>query len=114
MLFETKLLSKYTVSTMDGLVGDLKIHSLGDGEYAFAVSGKAKPDGSIYNPEKADKPHSSGRLYKAPFVRHWDHYVTENRNAIWLGRLGLKDSESSHRLESKHKLKNALKGTNLE
>lgn len=78
------------------------------------MSGKSKPDGSIFNPEKAEKPHSSGKLYKSGFVRHWDHYVTENRNTIWLGKLGQKTGDSLQTLELLHGLKNALKGTKLE
>ena len=43
------------------------------------------------------------------FVRHWDHYVTENRNAIWLGKLTRKEGKFEL-----SKLKNALKGSKLE
>lgn len=55
---------------MEGPIGDLKTYRLSDDEIAFAVSGKAKPDGSLYNPEKAEKPRTSGKLYKSMFVRH--------------------------------------------
>lgn len=102
--------SNYTAGTVEGPVGDLKTLRLSDHEVAFAVSGKAKPDGSIFNPEKAEKPHTSGRLYNAMFVRHWDHYVTENRNAIWLGKLTM-NNDGKFKLS---KLKNALKGSKLE
>jgi hypothetical protein len=95
-------------------VGNLKLVALGDGAFGFAVSGQAKPDGTLFNPEKAEKPHSTGKLYKAGFVRHWDHYVTENRNAIWLGRLYQKKSNGSCVVELEHRLKNALKDTKLE
>lgn len=73
------------------------------------VSGKATPDGSLYNSETAKKPHSSGKLYKSGFVRHWDHYVTENHNALWLGKLRVQKGKLQ--LSG---LKNALKGTKLE
>jgi dipeptidyl aminopeptidase/acylaminoacyl peptidase len=92
-----------------GPVGDLKTYALGNGQYGFAVSGKAKRDGSLFNPEKAEKPHSSGKLYTSLFVRHWDHYVTQYRNALWLGKLSL--TKSGFKLT---KLKNVLKGTNFE
>jgi len=74
------------------------------------VSGKAKPDGSIYNPEKADKPASSGRLYSSGFVRHWDHYTDNNRNTLFLAKL---HRMSDGRFELMG-LKNALEGTDLE
>ncbi|KAL6712058.1 hypothetical protein ACN47E_003101 [Coniothyrium glycines] len=101
--------SKYTAGTAEGPIGDLQAYALDGGEYAIAVSGKAKPDGSLFNPEKAEKPHTSGRLYTSLLVRHWDHYITENRNALWLGKL----SGESHSLKIS-KLRNALKGSKLE
>jgi len=64
------LQSKYTAGTVEGPIGDLKTYKLSDDETAFAVSGKAKPDGTLYNPEKAEKPRTSGKLYKSMFVRH--------------------------------------------
>ena len=62
--------SNYTAGTVEGPIGDLKMLRISDDEIAIAVSGKAKPDGSHYNPEKAEKSHISGRLYKSMFVRH--------------------------------------------
>jgi hypothetical protein len=87
----------------------LKVISTGNGTYGFAVTGKANPDGELYNPEKAKKPYSSGRLYTKPFVRHWDHYVTENRNAIFIGTLTKKGDK--YELS---KLTNVLKDSELE
>jgi len=103
--FET---SMYSAGSVDGPVGDLKIHALAHDEYALVVSGKAKPDGSLFNPEKAEKRHASGTLYKSGFVRHWDHFVTENRNALWLGKLS--DKQGKLQLAG---LTNALQGTKL-
>ncbi|KAF2001168.1 alpha/beta-hydrolase [Amniculicola lignicola CBS 123094] len=97
------------VGEIPGPVGDLKIKQIDNDTFAFAVSGKATPDGELFNPEKAKKPLTSGRLYKKMFVRHWDHYVDENRNAIWLGRLTKTDGKFKL-----SELKNALKGTGLE
>ncbi|KAF2875028.1 dipeptidyl-peptidase-like protein V precursor [Massariosphaeria phaeospora] len=99
----------YTVGTIDGPVGNLKLHALGTDEFAIAVTGKTTPDGELFNPEKAKKPLTSGKLYKSLFVRHWDHYVTENRNAIWLGKLSKKDGKFEL-----SEMRNALKGTRLE
>lgn len=74
------------------------------------MSGKAKPDGSILNPEKVEKPHSSGRLYNGGFVRHWDHFTDNNRNTIFLAKLHKKDDGCFEFIG----LKNALEGTTLE
>jgi hypothetical protein len=85
------------------------VTAIGNGTYGIAVTGKADPDGVLFNPEKTEKPISSGRLYTKPFVRHWDHYVTENRNAIFLGRL--EKGDGKYQLSG---LTNALKGSGLE
>lgn len=62
--------SNYTAGTVEGPIGDLKTLRISDTEIAIAVSGKATPDGSLYNPQKAKKTHTSGRVYNAMFVRH--------------------------------------------
>ncbi|KAF2270627.1 dipeptidyl-peptidase-like protein V precursor [Lojkania enalia] len=102
--------NNYTAGTIEAPVGDLKVHTLGKDRFAFAVTGKVSPDGKLYNPEKAKKPKATGRLYTSLFVRHWDHYVTENRNSIWLGSLS-KEVNGKFELSG---LTNALKGTGLE
>lgn len=107
--------SSYIVATIDGPVDNLKLCSIGrsplDYDYAFAVTGKATPEGHLYNPFKAKKPHTTGRLYNSMFVRHWDTYVTENRNSIWIGKLSRNFLETRFKLS---KLRNALKDTGLE
>jgi hypothetical protein len=52
------------------------VRALGDDAFAFAVTGKATPAGDLFNPEKAKKPHTTGRLYKQMFVRHWGKVLT--------------------------------------
>ncbi|KAF2831459.1 dipeptidyl-peptidase-like protein V precursor [Ophiobolus disseminans] len=102
--------SKQVAGTIDGPVGDLKVKDLGAGWYGIAVSGKAKSDGSIYNPENDEKLRSSGRLYNSGFVRHWDHYTDNNRNTLFLAKLHRKDDGCFEFIG----LKNALEGTKLE
>lgn len=77
----------YTAGTVPGPVSDLKVTLIEPGKIGFAVSGKANPDGSLYNPHDAKKPHTSGRLYTSLFVRHWDSYVEPQKNAIFYGLL---------------------------
>ncbi|KAF1959314.1 dipeptidyl-peptidase-like protein V precursor [Byssothecium circinans] len=100
--------SSYIAGTIDGPVGNVKLAQIGNGTYGVALSGKAKPSGDLFNPEKAEKPLTTGRVYDSLFVRHWDHYVTENRNTIFLATL--------YKVAGKYKLselKNALKGSKL-
>lgn len=87
----------------------MKLVPIGNTTYGIALTGKASPCGGLFNPEKATKPQTTGRLYTSLFVRHWDHYVTENHNAIFLATLYKEGSK--YKLS---KLLNALKGTKLE
>ncbi|KAI2785878.1 hypothetical protein POX_h09640 [Penicillium oxalicum] len=77
----------YTAGTVPGPVSDLKVTVIEPGKIGFAVSGKANPDGSLFNPHDAKKSHTTGRLYTSLFVRHWDSYVDPQKNAIWYGLL---------------------------
>jgi pre-mRNA-splicing helicase BRR2 len=78
---------EYTAGSVAGPVSDLKVTSLGRGEVALAVSGKADPDGALHNPKEAEKPRSSGKIYTSLFVRHWDTYVEPQKNSIFYGTL---------------------------
>ena len=91
-------------------VGNLKIAPLAKGKYAVVLSAKARPDGSLFNPETASKTQSTGRLYKSLMVRHWDHYIDREKNTLWYGTLK-SDNNGKFTLG---KLVNALKGTKLE
>lgn len=94
--------STYTAGTVPGPVSDLKVVTLEPGKVGFAVSGKANPDGSLYNPHDVKKPHSSGKLYTSLFVRHWDSYVEPQKNAIWYGLLEQAPLESARRCAGKY------------
>ena len=99
----------YMAGEIRGPANTFKLKRINDG-YAVAFSALAKPDGELYNPEAAARPHSTGRIYDNIWVRHWDRYRTRIRSAIWYssikkginGRWGL-----SH-------IVNALQSTGLE
>jgi len=106
----------YTAGSAPGPISNLKLKVLDKGKVAIAVTGQAKPDGSLFNPEDVAKSHTSGKVYNSLMVRHWDKYVTPNRNAIWYGVL---QKSAAHITESKGRfalsgLTNALIGTQLE
>lgn len=101
--------SNYTAGNIGGSVSGVKIAFLGNGSYAFTVTGNSNPDGSIYNSEEAITSQTTGRLYGAIFVRHWDSYITPQRQTIFYG--SLKKDGSQYALS---KVVNVLKGTNLE
>ncbi|OXV10489.1 hypothetical protein Egran_01751 [Elaphomyces granulatus] len=86
----------YTAGTVPGPVSNLKTTVIESGtKVGFAVSGKANPDGSLYNPKDAKKPLSSARLYTSLFVRHWDSYAEPQKNTIWYGLLQITPSSAS-------------------
>jgi hypothetical protein len=59
----------------NGPVQNLKVTSIDSNTKALLVNGQATPSGSLYNPETAEKPKSTGRVYSKLFVRQWDTYV---------------------------------------
>lgn len=108
--------STYVVGVVPGEISDVKLKVLGKGNVAIAVVGKARPDGSLYNIKDEPKSFSSARVYDSLMVRHWDKYVTPNKNAVWYGSL---QKSKPHITESKGRyalsnLTNALKDTHLE
>ncbi len=106
----------YVAGVVPGPISDLKLKTLDEDKVAIAVSGKARPNGELYNPEDEPKKYTTGMLYDSLMVRHWDQYVTPNRNAIWHGIL---HKAKPHITESKGRyglgnLTNVLKGSRLE
>ena len=77
--------------TVPAPIANVKLHPLEDNTIVIAVSGKATLKGDLFNAELEPKRHSTGVLYDSTFVRHWDEYVTPNRNAIWYGLLSRND-----------------------
>lgn len=63
-------------------------------------------DGSPYNPELATPSLSSGAVYDANYIRHWDVYITQERYAVFSGKLtlGKKCAATSSRGKKCHSL----------
>ena len=102
--------SHYVAGTVAAPAGNLKVAKLSDGGYAFVVSALANPDGTLFQPSKAEKTQSTGRLYSSLYVRHWDAYTEKQKSTLWYGKLSKGDGGKY----GISKLTNALKGTNLE
>ncbi|KAH0363173.1 alpha/beta-hydrolase, partial [Aureobasidium melanogenum] len=102
--------STYTAGSIDAPAGSLKIAQLSDSSYAVVLAAQCSPDGSLYNSETAPKTHSTGKLHKNLFVRHWDDYVTPQKNTLWYAIL-TKAKDGKFELS---KWVNALKGAGLE
>ncbi|KAK5939695.1 hypothetical protein PMZ80_008075 [Knufia obscura] len=106
----------YTAGTIAGPVSSLKLYEIKDGMIAMAVAGKANPDGSLHNPKNSPKERSTAKVYDATFVRHWDSYVTKERDSIFTAVLQKAPARVQGR-EGRYNLvgfMNALKGTGLE
>lgn len=105
----------YSAGTVPGPVSDLRLKQVDNGTVVIAVTGQVTPDGTLHNPEKTPKKHSTGRVYDSLFVRHWDTYRTPNRSVIWCGLLqrSLDLKRTTYHLSAPG-LINALKETNLE
>ena len=106
----------YVVGVVPGPISDVKLQTLSPGKVAFLCSGKATPEGTLHNPDTAPKKNHTGMLYDSLFVRHWDHFVDENRNALWYGVLskGEEHPTKRHGRWSLSPLTNALEDTDLE
>ncbi|GAB1310120.1 Dipeptidyl-peptidase V [Madurella fahalii] len=98
------------VACIKAPISNVKLKRLTSDTVAFTCSALATPDGQLYNPETAKKPHSSARVYTSLFVRHWDTWMTRNRNSIFYGLLEHRNGKYSLRGDT---LTNALAGTGL-
>lgn len=106
----------YTAGTVPGSVSNLKLFVIEPGKVAVAVAGQANPDGSLHNPKDVPKSHSSARIYDSLFVRHWDTYLTDQRNSIFTALLQKSQPMVTSR-QGRYNLlgfKNALQATKLE
>ncbi|TVY81913.1 Dipeptidyl-peptidase [Lachnellula suecica] len=98
--------------SVPGAIDGLKTVDLGNGVWGLAFFGTAAPNGTLYNSELAETPVSSGRTYTSVFVRHWDTYLTPERNSIWYATLtSISNGTTSYTLSEPI---NALNGTGFE
>lgn len=65
----------YVAGVVPAPISDVKLKVLDENKVAIAVTGTARPDGSLFNPEVEPKSYSTGKVYDGLMVRHWDKYV---------------------------------------
>ena len=106
----------YVAGLVPAPISDVKLKILDATRVSIVVSAKAKPDGSLYNENDEPKKYSTGMLYHNLMVRHWDHYVKPQRNALWHGILQRQRPHISENLGRYNlgKLTNVLRGSGLE
>lgn len=97
------------VASLDAPFQGLKAVQTESGSINFVVNSLVYwNNGSAYNPELASTPLSSGQLYDANFIRHWDTYITAERYAIFSGVL----SGGAGNFSFNGEVKNLLSGLN--
>lgn len=70
--------------TIVGKASGLKVKTLDNHGVAIAFAAKVNRDGTLWNPiDEREKSHSSARYYTSNYVRHWDSWITEQRNAVF-------------------------------
>ena len=114
LIVKAQVISAYLVTTIDGIVSNLRTKKLSNGTFAVVVTGKASPDGTFYNPKSAKQLPSSAREYDTFSVRIWDAYVTPERYTLWYTVLEQSPERSDRYSIAQTGFVNALKGTDLE
>ena len=104
-----KIGDTYVAGILPGSVSNVKLKALSPGRIAIALTAKSWPNGTMYNKEQEPIKYTTARLYDRTMVRHWDEYVTPQKNAIWYGLL--EKSKGKWTLGS---VTNALRNTGLE
>ncbi len=112
--YKTRLIISFrgqVLTSFNGPVSNLKVSRLDSNTTALALTGLATPAGELYNPETAEKPLSSGKVYSKLFVRQWDAYKTENTSAIWYTTLTKSEEVNGMTVAP---LRNALSGHKIK
>ena len=108
--------NSYVAAQLPARISDLKLRTLAPGKVALLAAGRSTPDGALHNPDCTPKEHHTAKLYDSLMVRHWDSYLSKDRNALFYGILEL--ATPHHGQRSGHYslsgLHNVLKGTELE
>ncbi|KAI1360299.1 dipeptidyl-peptidase-like protein V precursor [Xylaria arbuscula] len=109
-----KKFSPTLVASLGASFQGLKAVKTKSGDINFVVNALAQwDDGSAYNSELATAPLTSGVVYDANYIRHWDVYLTTERYAVFSGKLSLKKVRGSSQKKSYSlagELKNLLLG----
>jgi dipeptidyl aminopeptidase/acylaminoacyl peptidase len=72
---------------LDAPYSGLKVTNTSSGNLNFLVNSLAYPNGTAFNPESAPKGRNTGRFYDNVYPRHWDHWLTKERYAVFGGTL---------------------------
>ncbi|KAI0401800.1 prolyl oligopeptidase [Xylaria palmicola] len=93
-------------------ISNLKAKDISNGTVALALTAPASASGKMHDAVNEKAPRSTARVYSSLFVRHWDSYVSKQRNAVFYGALR-KGENGKYQIQGSG-LVNALAGTKLE
>ncbi|RYP00857.1 hypothetical protein DL764_006380 [Monosporascus ibericus] len=75
------------IASLPAPFSGLKARKTPAGDIHFLMYAKAYPNGTAYNEALASTPASTARIYDSIYVRHWDTWLTPQRNAVFGGVL---------------------------
>ncbi|KAI1435202.1 dipeptidyl-peptidase V [Xylaria sp. CBS 124048] len=75
------------IASLPAPYSGLKAAQTKSGDIHFLLYTKAYPNGTAYNENLAEKSASTARLYDSIYVRHWDTWITPEKNAVFGGVL---------------------------
>ncbi|KAK2807685.1 putative dipeptidyl-peptidase 5 [Onygenales sp. PD_10] len=75
------------VASFPGPLSGLKAVVTKKGDINFLLYGQSTADGELYNPEAAETPLSTARIYDSLYPRHWDAWLTPEFSAVFSGTL---------------------------
>ncbi|XXH03943.1 hypothetical protein Hte_010351 [Hypoxylon texense] len=75
------------IASLPAPYSGLKAVQTSCGDIHFLVYTKAYPNGTAYNEALAPTPASTARIYTSIYVRHWDTWLDDQKNAVFGGVL---------------------------
>jgi hypothetical protein len=91
--YDTNSTNECEVLKFDGTIGDLKAFVVDKDLVRIAFSAKVTPHGDIVRANETETP--PVLVYDRLWVRHWDEWVTPNKNSIFSGTLKFTDGAYS-------------------
>ncbi|OTA70584.1 alpha/beta-hydrolase [Hypoxylon sp. EC38] len=75
------------IASLPAPYSGLKAVQTASGDIHFLVYTKAYPNGTAYNEALTSTPASTARIYTQTYVRHWDTWLSNEKNAVFGGVL---------------------------
>ncbi|KAL8420791.1 hypothetical protein RB594_003555 [Gaeumannomyces avenae] len=75
------------VVSLPGPFSGLKVARTPSGDVRFLVTAKAYPNGTVYDEETAVAAKSTAKIYNSIYPRHWDTWLSPEKNAVFGGTL---------------------------